>query len=111
MQRPGRVGARRDSFNGDRTTSAVSYTSGGEQLSVSFELAKPPRTSYLILDWPEGPSKGSTSYPHVIAAHGNVVLFEIICGAKYPQPADVNHFVYKVSGDYPSLTRLPLCYW
>ncbi|OEL20051.1 hypothetical protein BAE44_0018930, partial [Dichanthelium oligosanthes] len=107
-----RVGARRDSFHGDRTTSAVSYTSGGERVSVSFDLAKPPRTSLLTLDWPQGPrpSEGTTSSPRVIAAHRNVVLLEIIYGAKYPQPAGIDHFVYRASGD-PSLTRLPRCYW
>jgi hypothetical protein len=108
-----RVGARWDSFRGDRTTSAVSCTSGGEEISVSFELVKPPRTSLLTLDWPQGPrpSEGSTCYPIVIAAHRNVVLLEIIYGAKYRRPAGIDHFVYKAGGEYPSLTRLPICYW
>ncbi|CAN6348162.1 unnamed protein product [Urochloa humidicola] len=107
-----RVGVRRDSFVGDRTTSAVSCTSGGEQVSVSFELVKPPRTSLLTLDWPQGPSpsQGSNSYPHIIAAHGNVVLLEIIYGAKYPRPAGIDHFIYKAGRD-PSLMRLPIRYW
>uniref|UniRef100_A0A0E0JER5 DUF1618 domain-containing protein n=1 Tax=Oryza punctata TaxID=4537 RepID=A0A0E0JER5_ORYPU len=109
-----RFGARRDSFDGDRTTSAVSYTSGGKEMSVSFELAMPPETSLLTLDWPQGPrpSEGTTSYPYVVAAHGNVVLLEIISTAKYPRPTAIDYFVYKAkaSGE-PSLTRLPVCYW
>uniref|UniRef100_A0A0D9UY40 DUF1618 domain-containing protein n=1 Tax=Leersia perrieri TaxID=77586 RepID=A0A0D9UY40_9ORYZ len=109
-----RVGARRDSFDGDGTTSAVSYTSSGEQISVSLELAKPPRTSLLTLDWPQGPhpSEGTTSYPQVIAADRNLVLLEINSEAKYPHPAAMDHFVYKAGGGgEPSLTRLPVCYW
>lgn len=108
-----RVGVRRDSFDGDGTTSAVSYTSGGEQISVSFVLEKPPRTSLITLDWPQGPSpsEGSTSKPRVVAAHRNVVLLEI-SRANYLRPASIDFFVYKASGSGgPSLTRLPVCYW
>lgn len=45
-----RVGPQRDSFHGDGTTLFVSYTSGGEQVTVSFVLEKPPRTSLVTLD-------------------------------------------------------------
>ncbi|EEE54028.1 hypothetical protein OsJ_00696 [Oryza sativa Japonica Group] len=116
-----RYGARRDSFRGDdrdRTTSAVSYTSGGDQISVSFELVKPPETSLLTLDWPQGPrpSAGTTSYPYVIAAHDNVVLFQIISPDKYARPSAIDYFVYNAnssssSNHHPSLTRLPVSYW
>uniref|UniRef100_A0A0E0MSF8 DUF1618 domain-containing protein n=1 Tax=Oryza rufipogon TaxID=4529 RepID=A0A0E0MSF8_ORYRU len=116
-----RYGARRDSFrrdDRDRTTSAVSYTSGGDQISVSFELVKPPETSLLTLDWPQGPrpSLGTTSYPYVIAAHGNVVLFQIVSPDKHARPSAIDYFVYNASrssssNHHPSLTRLPVSYW
>ncbi|WVZ65307.1 hypothetical protein U9M48_014695 [Paspalum notatum var. saurae] len=116
-----RMGARRDSFHGDGTTSAASCTSAGsEEIRVSFHLAKPPRTSLLVLDWPQGPrpSEGTTSHPHVIAAHRSAVLLEIISPAKYPRQRAVDYFVYDANGNasegvrHPaSLTQLPVCYW
>ncbi|XP_006645556.2 uncharacterized protein LOC102709890 [Oryza brachyantha] len=105
-----RLGGRRDSLHGDGTTSAVSYTSGGEKVSVSFELAEPPRTSLVTLDWPRGPdpSEGSTSYPEVVAAHGSLVLLQIISTDK----GIIDYFVYDArASEKPSLTRLPICYW
>uniref|UniRef100_J3KWW5 DUF1618 domain-containing protein n=1 Tax=Oryza brachyantha TaxID=4533 RepID=J3KWW5_ORYBR len=100
----------------DGTTSAVSHTSRGEQVSVSFELAaEPPRTSLVTLDWPRGPGppEGTTSYPQVVAAHGNAVLLEIISTDKHPRAGAIDYFVYeaKAGGGKPSLTRLPICYW
>ncbi|CAD6217385.1 unnamed protein product [Miscanthus lutarioriparius] len=88
-----RVGPQRDSFHGDATTSFVSYTSGGDQVSVSFVLEKSLRTSLVTLDWPQGPrpSEGSTSKPHVLAAHRNVVLLEIISRAKGMIVAHITH--------------------
>ena len=67
-------------------------------------LEKPPRTSLVTLDWPQGPrpSEGSTSKSHVLAAHHNVVLLEIISRAKYH--ASIDFFIYKASGsEGPSL--------
>ena len=42
--------ARRDGFLGDRTTSAISRTSCGEEISVSLHLTQPLRTSVVTLD-------------------------------------------------------------
>ncbi|KAJ1290102.1 hypothetical protein BS78_02G216800 [Paspalum vaginatum] len=110
-----RMGNRRDSLHGDGTTSAASCTSAGEEIRVSLDLAKPPRTSLLVLDWPQGPrpSEGTTSYPHVIAAHRDAVLLEIVSAAKYPRQRAVDYFVYDASEGHPhpSLTRLPVCCW
>ncbi|EEE54024.1 hypothetical protein OsJ_00691 [Oryza sativa Japonica Group] len=89
-----------------------------ESISVSFELVKPPETSLLTLDWPQGPrpSLGTTSYPYVIAAHGNVVLFQIVSPDKHARPSAIDYFVYNASrssssNHHPSLTRLPVSYW
>ncbi|KAL6658280.1 hypothetical protein ACP70R_003866 [Stipagrostis hirtigluma subsp. patula] len=111
-----RVGARRDNFDGDRTTSSVSHTSTGERISVSFELVEPPGTSLLVLDWPQGPHpmKSTLSYPPVLAADGDAVLFEVSPAATNHPSAPDDYFVYRASGDpsgRPSLSRLPVCYY
>ncbi|KAK3118065.1 hypothetical protein QOZ80_9BG0693740 [Eleusine coracana subsp. coracana] len=111
----GRVGARRDCFEGDFTTSAVSHTSMGDEISVSFELVEPPEASLLVLDWPQGPGpmESTLSYPHVLSSHGNAVLFEVSSRAKRPS-APIDYFVYAASSEpskQSSLSRLPACYW
>uniref|UniRef100_A0A0E0Q6Z0 Dirigent protein n=1 Tax=Oryza rufipogon TaxID=4529 RepID=A0A0E0Q6Z0_ORYRU len=47
-------------------TEGPSYTFDSNQNSGSFELVKPPETSLLTLDWPQGPSAAERA----IAAHG-----------------------------------------
>ncbi|RLM92376.1 hypothetical protein C2845_PM08G18520 [Panicum miliaceum] len=101
-----RAGARRDGFPGDRTTSVTSRTSAGEKVSVSFELAKPPGTSVLTLDWPQGPA---SIYPQVIAAHRNVVLLVVPRGVvDRPGELVVDYFIYEASSDPSRRSSLSL---
>jgi hypothetical protein len=101
-----RAGARRDGFPGDRTTSVTSRTSAGEKVSVSFELAEPPGTSVLTLDWPLGPA---SIYPQVIAAHRNVVLLVVPRGVvDRPGELVVGYVIYEASSDPSRRSSLSL---
>lgn len=107
-----RGGARRDGFPGDRTTSATTLTSDGEQVSVSLHLVEPPHTSVLTLDWPQGPDDKNSfaSTPVILAAHQNLVLFNISTSRR----GDTDYFVYAASSDASqrpsSLSLLPAHY-
>jgi hypothetical protein len=104
-----RAGARRDYFPGDQTTSVFCHTSTGQKISVSFELVEPPGTSVLTLDRPQGPP---SSYPEVIAADRNLVLFQMVRGIHDPAHL-VDYFIYEASSDpsrRSSLSLVPVLY-
>uniref|UniRef100_A0A0E0MDA9 DUF1618 domain-containing protein n=1 Tax=Oryza punctata TaxID=4537 RepID=A0A0E0MDA9_ORYPU len=112
-----RVGTRGD--YDDVSTRATSCTSTGEPIAVSFELVKPPATSMLILHWPEGPnpSESNLSHPHLLAAHGNKLLFQITIPPSKESFGPINYFVYQAADSQSSsdssppsqLFRLPTC--
>ncbi|KAJ1274862.1 hypothetical protein BS78_05G092600 [Paspalum vaginatum] len=122
-----KVGACQDGFHGDRTTSATSRATSGKQISVSLELVEPPGTSVLILDYPQAQGHGTPAftarwrrtypYPHVVAAHRDVVLLEIMCPASSCPLDRDDYFVYQASGAgssrrrRPSLSLLPARYY
>ncbi|CAN6380828.1 unnamed protein product [Urochloa humidicola] len=103
-----RAGAWRDNFAGDHTT-AISETSEADEISASLDLAHPPDTSVLTLDWPQGPQPEPDStiseYPTVISAHRGLVLFSVPTHVDYPYLAD--YFLYH-AGDEPDRRRPPL---
>ncbi|CAM0146239.1 unnamed protein product [Urochloa decumbens] len=97
------AGAQRDDFPSDRATSAISLTSSGGVISVSFDLVEPPGISVLALDPPRGPGRAApaSTRPDIIAAHRDVVLVKVYN----------DYFVYQANSDpsrrLPSLLLLP----
>ena len=89
-----RVGARLDDFPSDGTMSAMSRTSKGKEISISFDLVEPPGISVLTV----GKSPGN-----VVAAHHDVVLLAVTI----PFKTSVDLFVYQASCDDPSRRRRP----
>ncbi|CAO2141118.1 unnamed protein product [Urochloa humidicola] len=110
------AGARQNNFPSDRTTSATSFTSNGDKISVSFDLVEPPGISVLVVDQPRGPGPAVSTCLDIIAAHRDVVLFRVsaMLSPLYAADALVDYFVYQANSDpslrLPSLSLLPVHY-
>ncbi|TVT97822.1 hypothetical protein EJB05_56906, partial [Eragrostis curvula] len=108
------AGGRRDNYAGDCTTSSTCSTSGGELISVSFDLMEPPGTTVLSVDRPETHGSPAGLRPQVLAADGNSVLFKMTPIGTNRSPYLEDYFVYKAcssdGSQRPSLSRLPTFY-
>ncbi|TVT96825.1 hypothetical protein EJB05_57964, partial [Eragrostis curvula] len=102
----------------DVRTCAAAMTSRGRHIQVSFNLMAPPAISTFYFDWVGGAPDGNDSYKmesHVIAAHDDCILFDVIVRERYygnDKVHEVDYFLYEAGASRPpSLSRLPACYF
>jgi hypothetical protein len=91
-------------------TTANGTTSAGSPISVSLDLAAPPRISYVHVQIPCWTTQHKDLYgiPLVIGGDGGLLLLKMSV-PKGDWSSSVDLFVYNAAAEPPSLSRLPPC--